>query len=292
MSRPRVAATQPLISTTTMNGGCESDRGERRPRQHRGREGTGTEEGDVAEVEQTGQADDDVQAHRRGGEDDHLGGDRHVRVGAALGEREGERDHEGRQDRARCGAGRCSADSQPITPDADQHRDESRRRSPGTRRRIRRRPGRGRRRPRTATRAITAAMARISIQAGASAVWRFGARSAGISLRADEGQQGTDERDPAAVDDVDQSAELDGDAERGSARCRPARRSRPPWRRAPSRPAGGARLDQIRPSDEQADDQEAEHERQELQRRRVAEHRHVVQRDGGRTPRAGTGRRS
>ena len=92
--RPR-----PLISTTTMNGGWKSVKvANAEADKIAATKAPDAEEGDVAEVEQAGQADHDVQAHRGGREDHHLGGDRHVGVGAVLGEREHEGHDEGRQD--------------------------------------------------------------------------------------------------------------------------------------------------------------------------------------------------
>ena len=73
--------------------------------------GAGAEEGDVAEVEQAGEADDDVQAQGGGREDEDLGRDRHVGVGAVLGEREQER-HDERGEHA--AARRLFAASEPA----------------------------------------------------------------------------------------------------------------------------------------------------------------------------------
>ncbi len=67
--------------------------GEGGTRQDGCREGPRTEERDIAKVQQTGKADRNVEAHCGCGEDDHLRGDGHVRVGAALGEGEQERHH-------------------------------------------------------------------------------------------------------------------------------------------------------------------------------------------------------
>ncbi len=71
------------------------DGGERRLAQGGSGEGAGTEKRDVAQVEQAGQTDHDVEPDCGGGEHQHLGGDRHVGVRAVLGERE----HEGHQER-------------------------------------------------------------------------------------------------------------------------------------------------------------------------------------------------
>src|SRR5664279_5899554 len=62
--------------------------------QDRRGEGTGAEEGDVPEVEKSYESDDDVQAERGRGEDQHLCRDRHIGVGAVLSEREDEGDEE------------------------------------------------------------------------------------------------------------------------------------------------------------------------------------------------------
>ncbi len=60
-------------------------------RHHRRHIGASAEEGDIPEVEQTSQTYDDIEAKGGRREDEHLGRDRHVRVGAVLREREEER---------------------------------------------------------------------------------------------------------------------------------------------------------------------------------------------------------
>lgn len=78
-------------------GRLEADRRRRGIRHHRRDISTGAEEGDIPEVEQTGQADDDIEADSGRGKDDDLRRDRHIGIGAVLGEREEEGDDEGGQ---------------------------------------------------------------------------------------------------------------------------------------------------------------------------------------------------
>ena len=95
--RPRCSAPR---STTSRNGRWTCDRREGGAGEQGAHVGADAEEGDVAEVEQAGQADDDVEAD--GGDREHADGGEHPDpVGVALlGEREGHGRHRAPRRRA------------------------------------------------------------------------------------------------------------------------------------------------------------------------------------------------
>src|SRR4029453_11054860 len=97
--------------------------GEGGARQDGCREGARTEECDIAKVQQAGEADRYIEAHRGCGEDDHLRGDGHVRIRSPLGEGEQEGDDECGEDQHLPVALRCTGEKSHDA-NSEQHRDE------------------------------------------------------------------------------------------------------------------------------------------------------------------------
>lgn len=92
-----------------------------------GRVGADAEEGDVAEVEQAGEADDDVEAQGDGREDQDVGPDDRVLVGV-LGQGEAGGGDEGRAEgHAAVGVGECGEprdESGPVEGGDGQHHED------------------------------------------------------------------------------------------------------------------------------------------------------------------------